>query len=229
MPAASGSTPCPPAHESVCCAPCPARAETTKDLGNTLGKYVVVFNCSDQMDYKGMGKIFKGMAQSGLWACMGEAVGRGGWRGWQDTLRLTVVGMPQRRACAPAKAGIRAAQQVIKRAPAAPCSPFADEFNRINLDVLSVCAQQIYCVLSAIRERKKTFLFTGGRSLRCASLAVRRYANWHSAAAATSLCVADHPALPPSPPCRRHHRAAGPAGRLLHHHEPRLCRPPGAA
>lgn len=32
----------------------------------------------------------------------------------------------------------------------------------INLDVLSVCAQQIYCVLSAIREHKKTFLFTGG-------------------------------------------------------------------
>jgi dynein heavy chain len=28
--------------------------------------------------------------------------------------------------------------------------------------VLSVCAQQIYCVLSAIRERKKTFMFTGG-------------------------------------------------------------------
>lgn len=92
------------------------KTESTKDLAKAMGMFCIVFNCSDQIDYKMMATLFAGLAQTGNWTCL-------------------------------------------------------DEFNRIQIEVLSVIAQQLFTLKSSL-ERGDDWCDFEGRKIKVQTFSV---------------------------------------------------------
>ena len=80
------------------------KTESVKDLAKALGRYCVVFNCSEQVTYSMTDRLFQGLCHTGAWTCL-------------------------------------------------------DEFNRIDIEVLSVIASQLLAIRNAKLHLLKEFMF----------------------------------------------------------------------
>ena len=110
------------------------KTETTKDLAKALARQCVVMNCSDGLDYKMMGRFFSGLAQSGA-----EIYRRDIYSSEIYRRDIYIAGRYRR--------------DVSPDSSIAGAWACFDEFNRIDIEVLSVIAQQIMTIQTACRQK----------------------------------------------------------------------------
>jgi dynein heavy chain len=115
------------------------KTETVKDFGKALARYVIVFNCSDGVDYKMTGKMFSGLAQCGELAAVL-------WSRPHHHLRLALL--VQLRLCHASSSSRSMLTRRLAHVVVAGAWACLDEFNRIEVEVLSVVATQIATVMT---------------------------------------------------------------------------------